>query len=102
LYGKTKDNVNITTGSEFGEDLSEKNLILKKSLHGLKTSTARLHVHFSESLLKLVFKKTKYNPDLWIVDKSSHYEHFSTYIDDILIWSKVPMVIIKSLEKCTY
>ena len=34
-----------------------------------------------------------------MVDKSSHYEYLATYADDILIWSKVPMTVIKSLEK---
>jgi hypothetical protein len=34
-----------------------------------------------------------------MVDKSSHYEHLATYVDDFLIWSKDPMALIKSLEK---
>jgi hypothetical protein len=36
-----------------------------------------------------------------MVDKSSHYEYLptATYVDDILIWSKDPMEVIKSLEK---
>jgi hypothetical protein len=34
-----------------------------------------------------------------MVDKSSHYEYLSTYVDDILIWSKDTMAFIKSLEK---
>jgi hypothetical protein len=33
-----------------------KNVIIDKSLYGLKTSAARLHEHLSESLLRLVFK----------------------------------------------
>jgi hypothetical protein len=68
-------------------------------LYGLKTSAARFHEHLSESLLRLGFKKTKNDPDLWMVDKSSHYEYLATYVDDILIWSKDPMAIIKALEK---
>jgi hypothetical protein len=51
------------------------------------------------SCLKLGFKKNKYDPDLWMMDKSSHFEHLATYVDDILIWSKEPMEVIKSLEK---
>jgi hypothetical protein len=99
LYGKTKEKVYITAGPEFGVDLHGKNLIIDKSLYGLKTSAARLHEHLSESLLRLGLKKTKNDPDLWMVDKSSHYEYLTTYVDDILIWSKDPMVVIKSLEK---
>jgi hypothetical protein len=34
-----------------------------------------------------------------MVNKSSHYECLATYVDDILIWRKDPMVIIKVLEK---
>jgi hypothetical protein len=68
-------------------------------LYGLKTSVVGFHEHLSESLLKLGFKKTEHDPDLWIVDKSSHYEYLAAHMDNILIWSKDPMAVIKSLEK---
>jgi Reverse transcriptase (RNA-dependent DNA polymerase) len=99
LYGKTKEKVYITAGPEFGATLCGKNLIINKSLYGLKTSAARFHEHLAESLLRLGFKKTKHDPDLWMIDKTSHYEYLATYVDDILIWSKDPMAVIKSLEK---
>jgi hypothetical protein len=99
LYGKTKEKVYITADSEFGQSLQGKNIIIDKSLYGLKTSAARFHQHLSKSLLRLGFKKIKHDPDLWMVDKSSHYEYLATYVDDILIWSKDPMAVIKSLEK---
>jgi Reverse transcriptase (RNA-dependent DNA polymerase) len=99
LYGKTKEKVYITKGPDFGEKLSGKNLIVVKSLHGLKTSAARFHEHLAESLLRIGFKKTKYDSDLWTVDISSHYEYLATYVDDILIWSKDPMAVFKFLEK---
>jgi hypothetical protein len=70
LYGKTKDKVYITAGPEFGVDLHGKNLIIDKSLYGLKTYAARFHEHLSESLLRLGLRKTKHDPDLWIMDKS--------------------------------
>jgi hypothetical protein len=85
LYGKTKEKVYITAGLEFGANLHGKNLIIDKSLYGLKTSAARFHEHLSESLLLLGFKKTKHDPELWMVDKLSHYEYLATYVDDILI-----------------
>jgi hypothetical protein len=72
LYGKTKENFYITAGPEFGETLNSKKLIIDKSLYELKTSAARFHEHLSESLLRLAFKKTKHDLDLWMVDKSSH------------------------------
>jgi hypothetical protein len=99
LYGKTKEKVYITAGPEFGDSLHGKNIIIDKSLYGLKTSSARFHEHLSESLLRIGFKKTKHDHDLWMVDKSSHYEYLATYVDDIRIWSKDPMAVIKALEK---
>jgi hypothetical protein len=33
-----------------------------------------------------------------MVDKSSHYEYLGTYVDDIIIWIKDPMTVIKLLE----
>jgi hypothetical protein len=70
LYGKTKEKIYITDGPEFGVNLHGKNLIIDKSLYELKTSAARFHEHLSESVLRLGFKKTKHDPDLWMVDKS--------------------------------
>jgi hypothetical protein len=73
--------------------------MIDKSLYGLKTSAARFHEHLSESLLRLGFKKTKHGPDLWMLDKSSHYEYLATYVNDILILTIHPISFIKSLEK---
>jgi hypothetical protein len=99
LYGKTKEKVYIIAGSEFGAKLHGKNIIIDRSLYGLKTSAARFHEHVIESLLRLGFKKTKHDTDLWMVNKSSHYEYLATYVDNILIWIKHLMAVIKSLEK---
>jgi hypothetical protein len=68
-------------------------------LYRLKSSAARFHEHLSQSFLRLGFKKTKHDPDLWMVDKSSYDEYLATYVDDILIWSKDLMTDIKSLQK---
>jgi hypothetical protein len=57
LHGKTKVNVYITAVPEFGASLHRKNLIIHKSLYGLKTSAARFQEHLSESLLRLVLRR---------------------------------------------
>jgi Reverse transcriptase (RNA-dependent DNA polymerase) len=98
LYGKTKVKVYISAGSEFEIDLHGKNLIIDKSLYGLKASAARFHDHVDVSLLRLGFKEKKYDPDLWMIEKSSHYEYSTTYLDEILISSKDPMVIREDLH----
>jgi hypothetical protein len=46
-YGKTKEKVYITAGPEFGVDLHGKNLVIDKSLYGLKTSAARFYEHLA-------------------------------------------------------
>ena len=99
LYGRTKEKVYIIAGPEFGPALCGKILIIYKSLYGLKTSAARFHEHLAESLLRLGFTRTKHDNDLWMINKTSHYGYLATYVDDILIWSKDPMGVIKSLEK---
>jgi Reverse transcriptase (RNA-dependent DNA polymerase) len=99
LYEKPRKKVYFTAGPEFGTTLCGKNLIINKSLYGLKTSAVRFHEHLAESLLRLGFKKTKHDPDLWMIDKTSQYEYLATYVDDILIWSQDPMAVIKPLEK---
>jgi hypothetical protein len=80
LYGKTKKKVYITAGPEFGSTLHGKSLIINKSFYRLKTSTARFHEHLAESLLGLDFKTTKHDPNLWMVDKKSHYEYLASHI----------------------
>jgi hypothetical protein len=81
-YLDIKMKVYINSGLEFGVNLHGKNLIIDKSLYGLKTSAAIFHEHLSESILRLGFKKTKHYHDLWMVDRSSHYEYLATYVDD--------------------
>jgi hypothetical protein len=65
----------------------------------LKTSAARFDEHLAESLPRFGFTKTKHDNDLWMINKTSHYEYLATYVDEILILSKGPMGVIKSLEK---
>ena len=84
---------------EFEASFHGKHLIIDTSLYGLKTSAARSYENLVESHLRLYLKKIKHCLALWMVDKSSHYENLGTYVDDIRIWSKGPMAVIKSLEK---
>jgi hypothetical protein len=97
-YMEKQERKSITTVPEFGAKPHGKYPIIDKSFYGLKTSAARFHEHLTRSLLRLGFQKTKHDPDLWMMDMSSHYEYLATYVDDILIWSKDSMAVIKSLE----
>jgi hypothetical protein len=90
LYGNTKEKVYITAGPEFGSPLYGKNLIINKSLYGLKTSAARFHEHLAESLLHLGFTMIKYDNDLWMIDEKLDYEIITIYVDDIPFGAKTP------------
>jgi hypothetical protein len=83
LHGKTKERVYITAGPVFGANSHSKNLMNDKSLYLIKISAARFHEQLNESLLRLGFKNTKHEPDLWMMEKASHYEYLVTYMDDI-------------------
>jgi hypothetical protein len=69
--------VYIMAALEFGSSLHWKTLMIDKSLYGLMTSAARFYECLSESLKRLGFIKTKYDPDLWMVDKLSNHEYLA-------------------------
>ena len=45
LYGKTRKQVYVIAGMEFGPKIAGKNTIIFKSLYGFKTSSARFNDH---------------------------------------------------------
>ena len=42
---------------------------------------------------------TKAVPDLWMKDLGTHHEYIARYVDDVILFSKNPMTIIRELEK---
>ena len=100
LYGTTQEKVYIVAGPEFGPKLAGKRLLIEKSLYGLASSAARYHEHCSAQLTKLGFKPTKADSDLWYKQHElGHYEYIARYVDDIMVFAKDPMAIMKELEK---
>jgi hypothetical protein len=97
LHAKTKEKVYTILGEEYGS-LAKKVLIFDKGLYGLKTSGARFHEHLSDILRKMGFLLSKADADLWMKDCGTHYEYIARYVDDIMIFSKGPDIIIKCLE----
>ena len=98
LYGKTNEKVFVIAGPEFGVHQG-KRMIVDRSLYGLKSSAARFHEHLSIKLRKLGFKPSKADPDLWIRKVHDHYEYIAWFVDDVIVFSKDPMAIMKELEK---
>src|SRR3982751_4185006 len=86
LYGKTKEKVFIIAGPEFGDKLLGKRLIIDKALYGLKSSSARFHVHLSDTLLSMGYKPSKAGYDLWIKQVHDIYEYLARYVDDVIVF----------------
>ena len=99
LYGKTREKVFVIAGPEFGPELEGKRMIVDKSLYGLKTSSARFHEHLSATLSKFGFKPSKAYTDLWMKKVDGHYEYIARYVDDVIIFSRDPMKMIKQLQE---
>ena len=96
LHGKTREKV--YTKIEFGK-LEGKFLIIDKAQYGLKTSAARWHEVCSEVLLKIGFKPSKADADLWMRSKNEEYEYIAVYVDDLIIASRQPMKVIEEIKK---
>jgi len=98
LHGFTRELVYIIAGPEFGP-LQGRILIVVRALYGLRTSAARFHEHLTANLRKLGFYPSKADPNMFYRDAGDHYEYLASYVDDILIWSREPMVFMEKLRQ---
>ena len=99
LNGITRDKLYIIAGPEFGPEREGKILILYKSMYGARASCARFHENLAAKLLKMGFKPSKADPDMWYRNKHDHYEYIATYVDDLLVASRDPQSVMKALEE---
>ena len=89
LEAYTKEKVCFRAGPEFGPREGEI-MIIDKALYGLRTSGARFHAKFADTLRQLGFTPTYADPDVWIRDAGDCYEYVVVYVDDILTALKEP------------
>ena len=89
LEAYTKEKVCFRAGPEFGA-LEGHLFIIDKALYGLRTSGARFHAKFADTLRALGFKPTYADPDVWYRDAGSCYEYVVVYVDDIFTALKNP------------
>ena len=59
---------------------------------------ARFHEHLSEKLIRMGYKPSKADADLWIKKCGNHYEYIARYVDAVISFSKDPMAVMKELE----
>jgi hypothetical protein len=91
LEAKTKEKVYFVAGPAFGH-LQGHFLVIVKALYGLRTSGARYHERFADTLRTMGFFQCKNEQDLWMRDAGDHYEYVCVYVDNLLAIMKQPEV----------
>ena len=96
LEAFTREKVCFKAGRAF-KHLEGQILIIVKALYGLRTSGARFHDRFADTLQEMGFMPCKNEPDLWMRDAEDCYEYICVYVDDLLAIMKEPDVFFKEL-----
>ncbi|GAX11913.1 hypothetical protein FisN_UnNu034 [Fistulifera solaris] len=97
LEAKTREKVYIVAGPEFGA-LKDHILVIVKALYGLRSSNYRWAERLADVLRELGFFPSKSEPDVWMRRCDDLYEYIAVYVDDLLIVSKQPMLIVEALK----
>ena len=82
----------VETGPDKG-----KVLILTRALYGLKSSGAAWRADLAGTLRDLGYCSTQADPDVWIKGLADHYEMVLVYVDDILVFSQNPKLVMDEL-----
>jgi hypothetical protein len=96
LNAPCRERIWFEGGVETGEDCG-KVLVITRALYGLKSSGAAWRADLAATLRDLHFASTQADPDVWIRSAGTHYEMILVYVDDILIFSKEPKVIMDAI-----
>jgi hypothetical protein len=97
LEAKTKERNAFIAGKEFGP-LAGHCLLIDKALYGLRTSGARFHEKFADTLRNLGFTPSYADPDVWLRDAGDVYEYVCVYVDDLLVAMKDPTSFMQALQ----
>jgi hypothetical protein len=101
LMAYTKEKLFIIAGPEFG-DLQGCLLIIVKALYGLRTSGARWHEFFADTLMDMGLYPCKADPDVWMKDSGTHYEFVCVYVDDLACIMAYPHLFFQELRRRGY
>ena len=102
LEAYTKEKVYIIAGPEFGSERHGCILIIIKALYGLRTSGARFHEKFADTLMSMGFTPCYADPDVWLKDCLTHYEYICVYVDDLAVMMKTPSDFFAELKRRQY
>jgi len=97
LESYTQEKVCIIAGPEFGGKQGH-TLVIGKALYGLKSSGLRWHEHLFDALPDMGFIPSKAERNIWMRDCGDHYEYIAVWVNDLLITSKDPSSMTKTLS----
>ena len=97
LEAYTTEKVCFTAGSEFGP-LAGHTLVIVKALYGLRSSGARFHDKFADTLRTMGFTPSYADPDVWLRDAGDCYEYVVVYVDDLFVAMKDPKKFMEELK----
>jgi hypothetical protein len=103
LNAPTRERVYTTAGLEFGAELQGQSVLIIHALYGLKSSGAAWRAHLAGTLQALGFTSSLADPDVWYraatkPDGFQYYEYLLVYVDDLLVLSHTPVIIMKALK----
>ena len=101
LEAYTEEKVCFTAGPEFG-DLEGHTMIIVKALYGLRTSGARFHQKFADTMRSLGFTPSYADPDVWMRDAGNCYEYVCVYVDDLYAALKDPKAFYDALQSAPH
>ena len=104
LNAPTSEKLYTYAGLEFGQEDVGKLLVITRALYGLKSSGAAYRAHFAQNLRDLGFITCLADADVWWREATKpngeiYYEYLLTYVDDCLVLSINPDLIIERLQK---
>jgi len=98
LHGVTREKVYCIAGPEFGP-LQGHCMLVRKSIYGLRTSSARWHEALSDTLKRMGYAPSYADPNMWIKDAGDHYEYIATWVDDLLVIGHNTMETIEKFKE---
>jgi len=106
LHALPRERVHVTIGPElFGPSFEGQTAVICKALYGLKSSGAAWRHHFAQFIrTHLHYKATTADPDVYMkklykADGSKYYSYLLVYVDDILIISEEPQIILSEIQQ---
>jgi hypothetical protein len=102
LCADCRERIWTRAGTEFGSEAGTPMLVIK-ALYGLRSSGAAFRALLAETLVKLGYKPSYADPDVWMrpavrPNGTEYYEYVLCYVDDVLCISADPMKTMRGIQ----